>query len=182
MSLPSDAEGTPQEEIEAGLQESKGAGADPDQEKDRGPNLRNTCVIITEEGLEKEGLIRNRRRANPQKSIGRGPDLLALDQDLQSKKRIRVGNLKFKGKLKKEMKLSRKSRIQIRQRRKRIRLTKPSKLKFRKIETLEQRSTNSSNKMCPFKTRNSKSILISYTTCPSLLMTQKRRSRVPTKK
>ena len=59
MSLPSDAEGTPQEEIEAGLQESRGAGADPDQGKDRGPNLGNTGVIITEEGLEKDGLIKN---------------------------------------------------------------------------------------------------------------------------
>ena len=70
----------------------------------------------------------------------------------------------------------------IRQREIQVRLTKPSKLKFRKIETLEPRSTNSSSKICRFKTRNSKSILISYTTCRSLLMTQKRRSIVPTKK
>lgn len=106
MSLPSDAGGTHRKEIEAGLQES--IGADPDQGKDRGPDLGNTGVIITDGGLGKDGLIRNRRRANPQRSIRGGPDLLAPDQDLQSKKKTRGRNQKFKRKLKKESKLSRK--------------------------------------------------------------------------
>ena len=182
MSLPSDAKGTLQEEIEACLQENRGAGADPDQGKDRGPNLGNTGVLITEEGLKKDGHLKNRRKTNPQRTIREGLDLLVPDQDLQSKKRIMVGNLNLKEKLMKELKLSGKKRTQIGQKRKPVRLIKSSKLKFRKIETSGQKSTNSSSKICPFKTRNSKLIPISYTTCRNPQMTQRQRSRVLTKK